>query len=422
MARPLQIAVIADDLTGAADTGVQFCPVVGPVHLTSARDGDLDLGGITTGGMAVSTSSRHLDAAAAGKKVRLVWAKVRQLAPEIIYKKIDSSLRGNLGAEIDALSQETQAAASFVAPAFPQQGRITENDTHTVDGVPVAETEFSRDPRCPVNESRLSVLLSDQSRMGVGHVDIGCIEQGQTAMAARVGELLDRDCRHIAFDAAGNRHLDSIVSLAFNHFSDRKIVLAGSAGLAGSLARHMARESDPYPVAARPGITAWLFVCGSASRIMAGQIASLIRQTEWHRLVLDPSILAAGDTDNRQHMHDCWLEACRSGSGMVLSISPGDGKSGNGENPALVIGGMARTAAGLMAASPPGGLFLSGGDTAEAVLDEIGAEGVLLFENIVPGLMRGEIAGGTFNGLPVVTKAGAFGTVDTLNRLIKILE
>jgi len=337
----------------------------------------------------------------------------------VIYKKIDSCLRGNLGAEIDTLLQATGAAASFVAPAFPQQGRTTVNDCHLINGIPVAETEIGRDPLCPVRESRLSARLSAQSRMPVGHVDLACIEGDSAKLAERVGFLLSQGCRHIAFDAAQRFHLDTVASLARDHFEN--ILLVGSAGLAASLSRIVARGL-PVPVAAgRPKIKKWLFVCGSASRVLADQVAMLARSTGWDHVALDPLALTSGDcSTHRQPLVAYLLDRWGSG-GVILSIQP-ILDTRPIENPDRVVRGLAEVAAGLLTTAAVEGVFLCGGDTAEAFWHQIGARALLIHEEILPGLMRGEFVGGRFNGLPVVTKAGAFGHADTLKQLIDSLK
>jgi D-threonate/D-erythronate kinase len=419
MSRALQIAVIADDITGAADTGAQFCTAVGPVHMTGAVEGELTASAIHTAGVAVFTNTRNTDAARAAQIVRMAAEKIRSLSPRVIYKKIDSCLRGNLGAEIDALLKATGAAASFVAPAFPQQGRTTVNDCHRINGVPVADTEIGRDPVSPVRESRLSVLLSAQSRMPVGHVDLACIEGGSAKLAERVRILLSQGCRHITFDAGHTVHLDAIARLACDHVEE--ILLVGSAGLAASLSRIVARELPACAVTDRPRIKKWLFVCGSASRVLADQVAMLVRSTGWAHLALDPLALTSGDGSTHReplidHLADRW-----SSGGVILSLQPVL-DAGPIEDPGLVVRGLAEAAAGLLSAAAVEGVFLCGGDTAEAFWHQIGACALLIREEILPGLMRGEFVGGLRNGLPVVTKAGAFGQMDTLNQLINSLQ
>ena len=419
MRRVLQIAVIADDITGAADTGGQFCPTVGPVHMAGAVEGDLTAAAIRTAGVAVFTNTRHTDPATAAKIVRLAAEKIHCLKPRVIYKKIDSCLRGNLGVEIDTLLQATGAAAGFVAPAFPDQGRTTVNDCHLINGVPVAETEIGRDPRCPVRESRLSVLLAAQSRMPVGHVDLACIESGPSRLAQRVRTLLKQGCRHIAFDAEQTFHLDAVAGLAHDYFQN--ILLVGSAGLANSLSRMMARQLPIPAIADRPGIKKWLFVCGSASRILAEQVAMLTRSTGWAHVAMDPSELATGDgSPYRQQLIARLVDAEAPGS-LILSIQPLL-ESGPIANPNQVVRGLAQVAAVFLTAVRPEAVFLCGGDTAEAFWHQINASALIIREEILPGLMRGEFVGGPFSGLSVVTKAGAFGYADTLNQLVNSLK
>ncbi|MGA6925832.1 MAG: four-carbon acid sugar kinase family protein, partial [Desulfosarcina sp.] len=349
MSRTCQILVIADDLTGAADTGVQFCPAVGPVLLTDSVEPGLTESAIRATGICVFTNTRHQNAETAALRVHAEAMRIRGLAPRMIYKKIDSCLRGNLGVEIEALLQATAAVASFVAPAYPQQGRTTVGDVHRIDGVPVAQTEIGRDPRCPVNESRLSVLLATQCELPVGHVDLACLEGGDDALAGHVHGLLDQGCRHIAFDAERPVHLDAIAGLARHRFED--ILLVGSAGLAAGLARILVRELPP-PAAGRPGIKRWLLVCGSASQVLADQAAQLAQATGWLHLAIDPSRLSTGGgpTPSEPWMAkriDDWGDG-----GLILSIAP-LAESGPTEPPERVVQGLACLAAVLLRAGNP---------------------------------------------------------------------
>ena len=419
MTPDLQIAVIADDITGAADTGVQFCPAVGPVHLTDAVEGDLTANAIHTAGLAVFTNTRNIDAARAADIVCMVAERIHGLFPRTVYKKIDSCLRGNVGVEIDTMLPATGATASFIAPAFPQQGRTTVYGVHRVNGVPVAETEIGRDPLCPVRESRLPVLLSSQSRLSVGHVDLACIENGPAAMVDRVRRLLKRGCRHITFDAEQTAHLDTVTRIARDHFE--KILLVGSAGLAGSLSRMMAGELVAPAAVDRPRITKWLFICGSSSRVLADQVAMLNRSTSWACHMLDPFVMASSEGSvlrgkRLTGLMDAWLRGS-----LILGLKP-IFDTGPTDSPDRVVRGLAKVAAALLTAEASEGLFLSGGDTAEAVRRQVAASALLIREEILPGLMCGELVGGPFNGLPVVTKAGAFGAADTLIQLINALK
>jgi uncharacterized protein YgbK (DUF1537 family) len=422
VAQSAAIAVIADDLTGAADTGVQFCPAVGAVYLSLSPDGRIDKLQSGCSGLCLSTNSRHADAATAGALVRAAWQKVRACEPVHIYKKIDSALRGNPGAEIEALLHASSAAVSFIAPAFPGMGRTTEHDLHLVKGVAVAQTEVGRDPRCPVSESRLSKRIGSQCSLPIGHVDISSMEKGLSAVAAKVRALLGEGKKHIVFDVTTDEHLDDIVRLTRSFFTNEKILMAGSAGLAHSLASDMISSDGAAAPPVRPSIADWLFVCGSLSEVTQGQIADLEDHTSWPWLQLDPSLLAAGESIINQPLVNSGRGAGLPGIGLILSITLPESAAESAKDPERVISGLAKTALALLKEHLPQGLFLSGGDTAEAVLKESGAEGILLYEQILPGLMCGRITGGLLDRLPVVTKGGAFGHRDTLTTLITILQ
>jgi uncharacterized protein YgbK (DUF1537 family) len=416
----LQVAVIADDLTGAADAGVQYCRAVGCVTMAASDSTGLWKNGCLTTGLAVFTNTRSVAAAEAGEAVRVVAGRIRTLDPHAVYKKIDSCLRGNMGPEMDALLLALGCTASFVAPAYPQYGRITVDDLHLVNGMPVAETEFGRDLLSPVRESRLSVLLSGQTRLPVGHVNLACMEKGPEALTAAVWSLLQSGCRHIAFDAVRPAHLDMVAGLARDSFP--RILLVGSAGLAASQARSMTAGSAEVELRfqPRPRLKRPLFVCGSSSVVLAEQRDMLMKHTDFSRTVLDPAILALPEVGDRHNLAKELAGRWREG-GLILSVAP-PSPTGPFAMPDRVVRGLAEVTETLIRHSRPDGLFLSGGDTAEAVWRQTGAEAILLIEEVLPGLTRGQFIGGRLNGLPVVTKAGTFGTPQTLVQLLKLLS
>lgn len=407
MAETLQIAVIADDLTGAADTGVQFCPTVGPVLLRSSR---LAAGPHppAVGGLALYTDTRHAPAARAARLVADAAAEIDRLGCRRVYKKIDSCLRGNLGVELDALLDALGAAATFAAPAFPAQGRITVDDRHLVGGVPLADSEAGRDPLNPITESRLSRLLQNGSRQPVAHVPLARLTGGSAALADHVRALLAGGCRHIAFDAATDEHLDTVAAAALT--LGPAILPVGSAGLAAALARALGAGRPPRDTGERPRVARWLFVCGSGSRVTAEQVRRLTDSGHVSRTVVDPEGVATGR-----------LLTPPGRRGHLLAL-PALGDAPAATDPGRAVAGLARAAADLLTATRFDALLLTGGDTAEAVVRALGARAVLLHAQIMTGLARGCLVGGPYDGLPVVTKAGAFGNPTTLLELTAALR
>jgi uncharacterized protein YgbK (DUF1537 family) len=137
----LEVAVIADDLTGAADSGVQF---VKAGYRTAVAfwgapvppEEDLDA-------VVIDTASRTMPAGFAARRVVEAGRAVRRV--RIVYKKIDSTLRGPVAAELAAALGATERERTVVAPAFPAAGRVTVGGMQMVDGVPVHETEAKDD-------------------------------------------------------------------------------------------------------------------------------------------------------------------------------------------------------------------------------------------------------------------------------------
>lgn len=413
MTAAVAIAVIADDLTGAADTGVQFCPAIGPVLLTDRPE---ELVGQLPAGLALSTDSRHADAAAAACAVTKAAELLARRTPGLIYKKIDSCLRGNLGAEIDALLGATGANVAFIAPAYPQQGRTTQDGIHRIDGVPIAATEIARDPRAPVRTSSVATLLSMQSQFKIGHIDLTLLEGSPDVLLHTVKERIDQENRLLVFDATKIAHLDRVAALIHKHFPAALPV--GSAGLAASLASIMVHRQPVPQTGCRP-IATWLFVCGSASHVLASQATRLAQFTCWPHRILEPADLTADHVTARLEPVPPLQNGGTAAPGLILSITA---ISANGPDiaPKMVILGLANLAAGLLSTLRPDAVFLSGGDTAQTFCRQVSATGLLLKQEILPGLVRGELANGPFKGLTVVTKAGGFGDDETLIRLVTL--
>lgn len=415
----LEIAIIADDLTGAADTGVQFCPYFNKTILTSYNNLLRDAFTVESQALAIYTNSRSMQARPAGERVRHVANRLDCLQPKQIYKKVDSCLRGNIGAEVDAIVDEMGFDLSFISPAFPAMGRTTLHDLHLIDGTPVAETELSRDPVTPVTVSRLSRVVAEQSRYHVEHVDVSFMDRMDDRLNKEIERLAISGARHLAFDATRDGHLDRIARLAID--SSKKILLVGSAGLADSFGRHfrgvpMSEENEP---AISPEGN-HLLVCGSVSERMKLQISMLLEKYPYEVITLSPYLLA--DQNRREELLLNAQNTARvlSSSPLIIRIGdPGEEMLDEGANqqPSIserIADGLGFFVATILKEERPATLFLSGGDTADAVLNTIGMKGIRLYKEVITGLGQGTLIGGLIDGLPVVTKAGAFGKDDTL--------
>ena len=158
----LRLLMIADDFTGALDTGVQLAAHGIPTQVVV---GQADLSACSSTVLVVDTETRHLPAAKAAKAVEELTRSAVENGVGCIYKKTDSALRGNIGAELAALLKASGARNLPFLPAFPQIGRTTEKGVHYINGVPVNESPFGIDPFEPVRCAEVTKLIHLQTEV-----------------------------------------------------------------------------------------------------------------------------------------------------------------------------------------------------------------------------------------------------------------
>ena len=140
----LLLLILADDFTGALDTGVQFAACGIPTRVVVGDQ--VDLASNDASVLVVDTETRHLSAADAYAVVAKLTREAMSAGVFSIYKKTDSALRGNIGAELSALLKTSGERQLPFLPAFPQIDRVTRGGVHYISGVPVTESPFGIDP------------------------------------------------------------------------------------------------------------------------------------------------------------------------------------------------------------------------------------------------------------------------------------
>jgi uncharacterized protein YgbK (DUF1537 family) len=232
--KPMIVGITADDLTGAADTAAAFTRPGAPVAVS------LDVqppSGVTERRvLAVTTNTRGAGADEIYDLVSESASNLRMAGATLMFKKVDSNLRGNVGAEL-AAALDTLGGPIVFAPAFPARGRTTVGATVLVDGVPVAETEMGRDPEAPVAHSNVVKLLQQQRRgLQVAACPLDVVRASAVRRQFRPGTV-------VICDAETDDDLDLIAEAILAHSSVPTV--AGCAGLAGALARRLLGERAP---------------------------------------------------------------------------------------------------------------------------------------------------------------------------------
>lgn len=418
----MKMVVIADDFTGANDTGVQLAKKGArtEVMLSEQQPASrrLDV-------LVMNTESRALGAAEAAERVTKVAAPLfndQQDAP-VIYKKIDSTFRGNVGAEVEAAMKASDARLAIVAAAIPDAGRVTVNGQCLVHGVPLVETEFASDPKTPIVSSHIKTLIGLQTDFPVKELTLAQVRSG--SLVAELNALSQTQRLIVVVDAENNSDL-ALLAQAIGQLECRYL-LVGAAGLANAL------PSGSYLAAAQK--LPVLVVAGSMSEATRQQI--VFAAGEKSLGIVDIDVAALLQPENQTAMDDivhqasailndhqhCVLRTCRDADArrMIDSLCEQHHLTRQqlGDRISATLGQITLV---VINKTQIGGLFLTGGDIAIAVARALNAEGYRISSEVAPCVPCGTFVNSEIDDLPVITKAGGFGGETTLRDALYFIE
>ena len=267
--------IIADDLTGANDTALQFfkkgnsAKIVIDYNQDFHNDSNVDV-------WSISTESRNTDKQTALERIVEVSQKLKEnLYVEKFYKKIDSTLRGNTGVEIVAMLETTGCDVAIVAPAYIEEGRTTIGGYQLLNGVAIERTQCALDPKAPIYESYIPDILkkdlNSQLHELIGTIGLNVITKGAGPIALKINELVQSGKKIIVTDAMSNTDIEQI-ALDIDK-STFNILPCGSAGLANAMNKTKEENLEKEPLAI-PKL-AKLIISGSATQLTLKQIGKL---------------------------------------------------------------------------------------------------------------------------------------------------
>jgi uncharacterized protein YgbK (DUF1537 family) len=395
----IRVGIVADDLTGAADTAVQFVRAGWETEL------QLRIGRSEAAVIALTTESRGQSVrqsadAVSGAVSRLRGAKVTHL-----YKKIDSTLRGQISAEVHAAVESWSAhAAAVVCPAYPAMGRTVVDGQLLVNGVRVTETSVALDPITPVLESHIPTLVHGTHLMAAAGESARQLADRINASGAVVvaDAVSEGDMRHLA-EAVGLLGPDAI-PVGSAGLARHMAAVWGGENEAGALLEG-ARKKGSRPLAGGPVVVIVTSLQDAARRQAAAVVASGALHFEpTSDELLDDTAWARWSTHAKEE-----FERARS---TLLLTAPIDRSR---KLPAsLVPRRLAELTARIVAEGNVGGLVVTGGDGAHALFEALDATGFRLRDEIATGVPIGTLVGGPVDGMTVVTKAGGFGDTQAL--------
>ena len=410
--------ILADDLSGAADCGVA-CVGGGLETIVALRHVHAGPHGADV--LALDADTRRLASGEAAAQVHAIILKWAQNPELLLFKKIDSTLRGNVGAELSAALNAIHAArpqshcAAIMAPAFPANGRTTRDGTQFVHGRPLHDLDIWR-IQGMTEHAHIPAILSGAG-LKCALLTLDCIRSQQDILsdrmnsAAATSDVLvcdsetDDDLRRVA---SASMHLES------------KPLWVGSAGLCYQLphAAGIAGSTATTPPVPPPISGPVLFVIGSLSRNSQEQVRQLASFSSTVAINIPPHVLLASEQDSEWHARAREFQnAMRAGHDVVLT--PGAETRIDLSQRPLLAAALARMASSSSAQI--GALVASGGETARAVFESIGITRLRLRGELENGIPL-SIADEWGRPLPTITKAGDFGGPDALLKCLRYLH
>jgi D-threonate/D-erythronate kinase len=383
-----RLVIVADDLTGAADSAALMTRR-GPTAVVTEAGGDWSRDVIVS----VDTDSRHCEPDVAAARVAAAARQARQLGAEV-FKKVDSTLRGNIAAELravaEALAVDGVRPLVVLAPAFPALGRTTVHGVVHVDGAALAAHGIDGDVAALLQRGGLRTR-----RLGVegpAHVE-------------RLATAFDR-AQHAGLDAVvvdgeTDEQLRTVVDAS--RLTRSPVLLAGSGGLARPLAesqRTSLTDRSAAPLEAARDLAPELVVVGSHAEQARAQRQRLVAAG------IAEVLLSEREEETTSAVRRALL------AGPVL-LSPDPARPVVRDRSARLAQALSRVAAGAL--DRAGTLVVTGGETARAVLVAAGASRLVVLGEREPGIVHSFAPA---LGLHVVTKAGAFGDADALLRCL----
>lgn len=415
-----QLLILADDFTGALDTGVQFASTGAATRVITGQNVLLKEYAGTCEVLVVDAETRHLTAGEASGIVGGYTAQAVGLGIPFLYKKTDSALRGNVGAELAAVLKASGESQLPFLPAFPQMGRNTIDGIHYIQGVPVGDSVFGKDPFEPVTCSDVRSLIALQT--GIPTISCPPLTAG-AALPASDGIWV--------FDSSS---VEDLREIGKRLKQEGKLhILAGCAGFAAVLPellnlgtgnpRKIPTLGDNFTV-----------ICGSVNPITVAQVAYAEQHGFLHKRLEPEQKLSSGywQTPAGEEMLQTLCRMLEANPHRILDTNDPDTNQKTADYAAkfgMDIQGIRRAVSGtigylvsrLFSHEAVGTLLITGGDTLLQCMDYMGVHEIEPLGELDAGVVLSRF---TYNGITryVISKSGGFGKENLLTELSAALN
>lgn len=424
----MKIGVIADDLTGGNATGVRLVKqgfkAATVVHSASVPSGDdYDV-------LILDTDSRYMKKEVAQGRINRAMTELTEWGATLFSKRIDSTIRGNIGIEIDQMLEHLDDnAVSVVIPSFPESGRIVIGGYLLVDGIPAQETFVSKDPVTPITQSYVPAILAEQTKHPVGFIGLADVLNGGDAFLEVFKTNIKEGNRVIVVDAVTNEQIEDVAEVLALQ-KEVTIVPADPGPFTAAYSRAVTKQKIDQ--------TRILVSVGSATTLTGQQLEYLTEKTNANPVYVNPELLASYTDTWEKEVERATKAALEAGKEELILIvtthRPGQklvnlkakALQENTSEEALakrITDGLAKISRLVLSSEDLtfSGCFTSGGDVSASLCAIGQANGIALNDEVLPLAAYGTFVGGYFDKLPVVTKGGLVGDKTSIYTCIKYL-
>lgn len=421
------IVIIADDYTGANDTavmvgscGYKTYTILDMEQFEKDPRDDMEC-------IAYSTDSRGIEPEEAYLRVYDAVKKCGKEKNRLYSKRIDSTLRGNIGAEVDgmldALNEERMAV---IVPAFPQAGRRYIGGCMMVQDVPLYRTAAASDPKMPVHTASAIKILKEQSKYSYCEITLEEMSSGVENLADQIRAYRKNGIRGVVLDAASDTDLSLIAEAVWK--SEVPVICVDPGAFTQKMAQRMKRKKQKK----------CLFVVGSVNEVASKQTKNLLACPETAALFVDAGCILQSDEAYQKELkgivdraetlsEQSVLCLCTTGiypeNRIDFSKLEEQRQISVEELSSIVNRFMAEAAKEILIRDKRYcGIFACGGDVAVEVCRAVGAAGEYPLKEVIPLAVYGRLAGGMCDGYHMITKGGMVGTEETMIECKKFLQ
>lgn len=407
----VKLLIIADDFTGALDTGVQFAEKGIETQVFTGTELERDMISPTTQVLVVDSETRPMSREEAYQVVYRITRQALEMGVEVIYKKTDSALRGNVGSELAAVLDARGEGRLYFIPAFPDVNRTTLKGVHYIDGVRLEESSFGTDPFDPMTCSCIPEILAGQTDRRIIPVTV----QEKIPCMQDTKEI-------VLFDAVTN---EDIRTRAKELRDCRELkLLAGCAGFASFLPELLGLEGKYYGEIQKT--EGFCVVCGSVNPITKEQITYAKQNGFFGKTLLPEEKLSEEFLETlsgREFLKEI-IEQCRTWRRVIIDSFDVEGRENTMEyarrnqiSPEMLrfsiskcLGKIVRY---LLEQKLDLTILMTGGDTLMGFMKEIGVRQLNIVAEVGQGTVL-SVLEWEKRRIQVISKSGGFGEKEVL--------